>query len=83
MTKNYKIIVATHKQFTMPTDTDLYLPIHVGSEGKEKLGYQCDNEGNNISSLNPYYCELTGLSAWYTIVVISRQNVTHIVKRLI
>ena len=61
MTKNYKIIVATHKQFTMPADTDLYLPIHVGSEGKEKLGYQCDNEGDNISSLNPYYCELTGL----------------------
>jgi len=56
MTKNYKIIVATHKQFTMPADTDLYLPIHVGSEGKEKLGYQCDNEGDNISSLNPYYC---------------------------
>lgn len=65
MTKNYKIIVATHKQFTMPADTDLYLPIHVGSEGKEKLGYQCDNEGDNISSLNPYYCELTGLYwAW-------------------
>ena len=65
MTKNYKIIVATHKQFTMPADTDLYLPIHVGSEGKEKLEYQCDNEGDNISSLNPYYCELTGLYwAW-------------------
>lgn len=38
MTKNYKIIVATHKKFTMPDDTELYLPIHVGSEGKEKLG---------------------------------------------
>ena len=65
MTKNYKIIVATHKQFTMPEDAELYLPIHVGSEGKEKLGYQCDNEGDNISNLNPYYCELTGLYwAW-------------------
>ena len=65
MTKNYKIIVATHKKFTMPDDTELYLPIHVGSEGKEKLGYQCDNEGDNISCLNPYYCELTGLYwAW-------------------
>ena len=65
MTKNYKIIVATHKQFKMPEDTELYLPIQVGSEGKEKLGYQCDNEGDNISSLNPYYCELTGLYwAW-------------------
>lgn len=65
MTKNYKIIVATHKQFIMPEDAELYLPIHVGSEGKEKLGYQCDNEGDNISNLNPYYCELTGLYwAW-------------------
>ena len=65
MTKNYKIIVATHKQFMMPADAELYLPIHVGSEGKEDLGYQCDNEGDNISKLNPYYCELTGLYwAW-------------------
>ena len=65
MTKNYKIIVATHKQFIMPEDAELYLPIHVGSEGKEKLEYQCDNEGDNISNLNPYYCELTGLYwAW-------------------
>ena len=65
MKGKYKIIVATHKQFNMPADKDLYLPIQVGSEGKEKLGYQCDNEGENISHLNPYYCELTGLYwAW-------------------
>ena len=65
MTEKYKIIVATHKQFNMPADKDLYLPIQVGNEGKEKLGYQCDNEGENISHLNPYYCELTGLYwAW-------------------
>ena len=65
MTKKYKIIVATHKKFKMPVDNELYFPIHVGSEGKAKLGYQCDNEGDNISYLNPYYCELTGLYwAW-------------------
>ena len=60
-----KIIVATHKQFVMPQDKELYLPIHVGCEGKKDLGFQGDNTGDNISVLNPYYCELTGLYwAW-------------------
>ena len=60
-----KIIVATHKKFIMPQDKELYLPIHVGCEGKKDLGFQGDNTGDNISSLNPYYCELTGLYwAW-------------------
>lgn len=63
--KNVKIIVATHKAFNMPKDKDLYLPIHVGAEGKESIGYMKDNSGDNISLLNPYYCELTGLYwAW-------------------
>lgn len=49
----------------MPSDTNMYLPIHVGCEGKKKLGFQGDNSGENISVLNPYYCELTGLYwAW-------------------
>lgn len=49
----------------MPKDGNLYLPLHVGREGKEDLGYIGDNTGDNISSLNPYYCELTGLYwAW-------------------
>lgn len=63
--KNIKIIVATHKHFQMPKDNNLYLPIHVGREGKHDLGYTGDNTGDNISTLNPYYCELTGLYwAW-------------------
>lgn len=62
--KNIKVIVATHKKYQMPEDK-LYLPVQVGSEGKEDLGYQRDNEGENISKKNPYYCELTGLYwAW-------------------
>lgn len=63
--KNIKLIVATHKAFQMPKDDNLYLPIHVGAEGKEALGYTGENTGQHISLLNPYYCELTGLYwAW-------------------
>lgn len=63
--ENVKIIVATHKKAPMPSDSNLYLPVHVGREGKEDLGYIGDNTGDNISELNPYYCELTGLYwAW-------------------
>lgn len=62
--KNIKIIVATHKKYKMPNDK-MYIPVQVGKEGKEDLGYQADNKGDNISSKNPYFCELTGLYwAW-------------------
>ena len=48
----------------MPED-DVYLPIHVGRAGKADLGYVGDNTGDNISSKNTNYCELTGLYwAW-------------------
>ena len=69
--KTVKIIVTTHKKYRMPADP-MYLPIHVGAaiektgEGQEPdLGYVKDNIGANISSRNPYFCELTGLYwAW-------------------
>ena len=62
--KNIKIIIATHKKYQMPSD-DLYLPLHVGAEGKQDLGYTKDNTGENISNKNPYFCELNGLYwAW-------------------
>ncbi len=63
--KNIKIIVATHKKYMMPKD-DMYIPLQVGKElNTEDLGYQGDNIGENISSKNPYFCELTGLYwAW-------------------
>ena len=62
---NIKIIVATHKAYWMPED-DIYLPIHVGAEGKDiDLGYVKDNTGDNISAKNANFCELTGLYwAW-------------------
>ena len=62
--KNIKIIVATHKEYQMPSD-NIYLPLQVGAEGKKDLGYQKDNTGDNISKKNPFFCELTGLYwAW-------------------
>ena len=64
MRKSIKVIVATHKPYEMPTDK-MYLPVHVGATGKESIGYQRDDEGENISALNPYFCELTGFYwAW-------------------
>ncbi len=60
-----KILVATHKAYQMPKD-DIYLPIHVGKEGKTlELGCIGDNTGENISHKNAYYAELTALYwAW-------------------
>ena len=59
-----KILVAAHKKYWMPSDP-CYLPLHVGREGKQDLGYTGDNTGDNISSKNPYFCELTGIYwAW-------------------
>ncbi|MEY8255897.1 DUF4422 domain-containing protein [Clostridium perfringens] len=65
--KEVNIIVATHKKYKMPTDS-MYLPLHVGAEGKKDkdgkeldLGYIKDNTGENISELNSSFCELTGL----------------------
>ena len=59
-----KIIVATHKKYWMPEDT-IYLPLHVGKQGKEEIGYLGDETGKNISFKNKDYCELTGMYwAW-------------------
>ena len=50
MSKKVQIIVAAHKKYRMPED-DIYLPLHVGAEGKidDKgnpldLGYAKDNQ---------------------------------------
>ena len=57
-----KILVASHKKYRMPAD-DIYLPLHVGAEGKTDpqgrpldLGWEKDNSGDNISRLNPHFC---------------------------
>ena len=58
------VIIATHKKYEMPKYKS-YLPVHVGKEGKDDIGFKGDNTGNNISKKNPYFCELTGIYwAW-------------------
>lgn len=58
--KDIKVLIATHKNYQMPTD-NMYLPIHVGAEGKDTIGYQGDNSGDHISNRNHQFCELTAL----------------------
>ena len=58
-----KILVACHKADHAIRQDDNYMPIQVGKalHPELNLGFQCDNTGDNISSMNPYYCELTGM----------------------
>lgn len=63
-----KIFVACHKPCDVYHD-DVYTPIHVGraiSKFKSEMAWmQGDDEGENISKKNPYYCEMTALYwAW-------------------
>ena len=53
-----KIFTVTHKAYWFPEDS-LYEPIQVGF--KADLGILRDNIGDNISSKNKHYCELTAL----------------------
>ena len=54
-----KILVALHKKVNV-YNNDIYTPIHVGKSLSENdFGIQGDNKGENISHLNPYFCELT------------------------
>lgn len=53
------VLVASHKPYWMPTDKS-YLPVQVGAQGKKTImGFQRDDDGENISALNPNFCELT------------------------
>ena len=66
-----RIAVAAHKAYAMPADP-VYLPLHVGAalgEGFDRAScdprFVGDDSGDNISELNPSFCELTGLYwAW-------------------
>lgn len=50
-----------HKSFIYP-DAAFVKPIQAGKLiAKEKLSIQGDDSGDNISALNPYFCELTAM----------------------
>lgn len=56
------IAVATHKAYRMPEDP-MYFPLQVGKALHPEInfGFQTDDTGNNISSMNASYSELTAL----------------------
>jgi len=56
-----EICVCYHKEFDL-IKNEILTPIQVGAELSDKdLGIQKDNTGDNISSKNKNYCELTAL----------------------
>lgn len=57
-----KILIATHKPYQIP-EISGYQPIMVGSALRDEVpaGYLRDDQGENISSLNPFFNELTAL----------------------
>lgn len=55
-----QIFAMTHKAFIPPLDP-MYVPLQVGRADHEPLGYLRDDLGDNISDLNAYYSELTGV----------------------
>lgn len=58
-----KILVCCHKADSEIRTEAPYLPIQVGKalHPDLDLGFQNDNEGDNISAKNPQWCELTAL----------------------
>lgn len=61
MSSRMCIMVAAHKDYTFPSDPG-FLPVQVGrANSTQPLWFQGDDDGENISSLNQSFCELTGL----------------------
>ncbi|MDR0899269.1 MAG: DUF4422 domain-containing protein [Lactobacillaceae bacterium] len=78
---NVKILVAAHKEYPMPSDLNLYLPIFVGADnfqGSIPPHDQLDNQGKNISKLNPFYNELTAQYwAWKNLKKVDAIGLAH------
>ena len=84
MTESNKFILYSvfHKPFIVP-NSNIVQPIHAGKAiAKNDLGFMGDNEGENISALNPLFCELTVLYAiWknklYKDCILKMQNLSN------
>lgn len=57
--KKINIAVACHKESRLPSNP-LFVPVQVNSaNAKKRMNMAHDDEGDNISTKNPNYCELT------------------------
>ncbi len=75
-----KILVACHKADPAIRQDDIYMPVHVGKSLNPnlELGFQPDNTGDNISSKNDTYCELTALYwAWKNLKDVDYIGLSH------
>lgn len=58
---NIKLLVAHHKP-ALVIESDVYKPLHVGRDcSSMDLHIEGDNSGDNISKLNPIFCEMTAV----------------------
>lgn len=55
------IYVITHKPFKKIAYEKIYTTLQVGAATNKSFFYLRDDQGDNISGLNPFYCELTGM----------------------
>ena len=60
MGNDISIYVCGHKPFPVPPDP-IYKRLQLGAALHEDLGYIRDDSGDNISELNPFFSELTGM----------------------
>lgn len=73
-------MVAAHKKFPMPEDSDLYMPVLVGASRNyiHGIDYQRDDDGENISEKNPNYNELTAVYwAWKNLKGVDAVGLVH------
>ena len=63
MEQNMQIYVVSHDENDIKQikSNEIYIPLFVGRNGKDNLGFLSDDNGDNISHKNNSYCELTGL----------------------
>jgi hypothetical protein len=61
--KKIELLVCAHKKDESTRNGGVYRAIQVGKalHPELNLGYTCDNEGENISEKNPFWCEYTAL----------------------